>query len=271
LVVQWSAIDAASVELSPSPGMTVDDDFLGWLMDQANARKLRVLVTPVIELEQAPANADKRALAPSDPARWFWSYHRFLLHYARIAEAHKAVCFAVGADLPLSLAQDEHWTALITDVRKAYKGKLTYVARAEHFESVPFWNEMDFVGLSGVGELLADPSKDAARAQRRAELGKRLRGWVGEHQKPYLLSSVRADFALVSSDKPNETAIKQLDAVRAFYQALNAEKSLAGVYLSLACPGAPAKPPTPVIAPQVASASTEVLKLWYTRSRGPLN
>jgi hypothetical protein len=271
LVVQWSALDAAAVELSPSPGMTVDDDFLGWLMDQANARKLRVLITPVIELEQSPTDADKRALAPSDPARWFWSYHRFLLHYARIAEAHKAVCFAVGADLPLSLAQDEHWAALITDVRKAYKGKLTYVARADHFESVPFWGEMDFVGLSGVGELLADPSKDPARAQRRGDLGKRLRAWLGEHQKPYLLSSVRADFAVVRGQQANETAIKQLDAVRAFYQALNADKSLAGVYLSLARPGGPAKQPVPAEAPPVASASAEVLKHWYTRSRGPLN
>jgi hypothetical protein len=271
LVVQWSALDASAVELSPSPGMTVDDDFLGWLMDQAHARKLRVLVTPVIELEQAPAQADRRALAPSDPARWFWSYHRFLLHYARIAEAHKAVCFAVGADLPLALAQDEHWAALITDVRKAYKGKLTYVARADHFESVPFWNEMDFVGLSGVGELLADPSSDPARAGRRAELGKRLRGFLGAHAKPYLLSSVRADFAVVHGQKPNETAIKQLDAVRAFYQALNADKSLAGVYLSLARPGAQAKQPAASEAPQVASASTEVLRHWYTRSRGPLN
>jgi hypothetical protein len=280
LVVQWSAIDASSVELAPSPGMTVDDDFLGWLMDQASSRQLRVLLTPLIELEQAPQNADKRALAPSDAGRWFWSYHRFLLHYARIAEAHKAVCFAVGADLPLALAQDEHWLALITDVRKAYKGKLTYVARAEHFESVGFWQEMDFVGLSGVGELLADPSKDAARAQRRAELGKRLRSWLLANQKPYLLSSVHADFALVSGDKAltaqgssreqtNALAIKQLDAVRAFYQALNADKALAGVYLSLARPGSAAKPIAAT--PQVASASAEVLKHWYTRSRGPLN
>lgn len=271
LVVQWSALDAAAVELSPSPGMTVDDEFLGWLMDQANARKLRVLVTPVIELEQAPAHADKRALAPSDPGRWFWSYHRFLLHYARIAEAHKAECFAVGADLPLPLAQDEHWTSLITDVRKAYKGKLTYVARAEHFESVPFWNEMDFVGLAGVGELLADPTRDPARAARRTELGKRLRGFVGARPKPYLLSAVRADFAVVHGEKPNDTAVKQLDAVRAFYQALNADKSLAGVYLSLARPGAAQKPPEAEETPAVASASAEVLKHWYTRSRGPLN
>lgn len=273
LVVQWSALDAAAVELSPSPGLTVDDDFLGWLMDQARARKLRVLVTPVIELEQVSAGADRRALAPSDPARWFWSYHRFLLHYARIAEAHKAVCLAVGADLPLALAKDEHWGPLISDVRKAYKGKLTYVARAEHFEQVPFWNRMDFVGLSGVGDLLADPAKDKARAARAAELGKRLRSWVAEHATPYLLSSVRADFARATVHEPALLATKQLEAVRAFYQVLNADKALAGVYLSLARPRAVAQPSTTEdeAAPQVASASAEVLKHWYTRSRGPVN
>lgn len=271
LVVQWSAIDANAVELSPSPALTVDDDFLGWLMDQAHERKLRVLVTPVIELEQVAAGADKRALTPSDPGRWFWSYHRFLLHYARIAEAHKAVCMAVAADLPLALMQDEHWASLITDMRKAYKGQLTYIARADHFESVPLWSQMDFVGLSGVADLLADPAKDAGRAARGAELAKRLRAWVGEHKKPYLLSSVHTDFARAQARDANQVASKQLDAVRAFYQALNADKALAGVYLSLARPGASTKQPVVEDAPQVASASAEVLKHWYTRSRSPLN
>jgi hypothetical protein len=171
----------------------------------------------------------------------------------------------------LALAKDEHWSALITDVRKAYKGKLTYVARADHFEQLAFWNEMDFVGLSGVGDLLADPAKDKARAARATELGKRLRTWVGQHTKPYLLSGVRADFARAQAREPAQLAIKQLDAVRAFYQALNADKALAGVYLSLARPGAAAQQPALEGTFQVASASAEVLKHWYTRSRGPVN
>jgi hypothetical protein len=85
------------------------------------------------------------------------------------------------------------------------------------------------------------------------------------------LSSVHADFARASAREPAQLAIKQLDAVRAFYQTLNADKALAGVYLSLARPGATAQQPALEDAFQVASASAEVLKHWYTRSRGPVN
>jgi hypothetical protein len=284
LVVQWSQLDAAALEIAPSATMTVDDEFLGWLMDQANQRQLRVLVTPVIELEQvasppaapgspppvaSPQAADasgRSALAPSDPARWFWNYHRFLLHYARIAEAHHAACFAVGADLPEVLVRDASWPSLIKDVRKAYKGKLTYAARWESFESVPFWGELDELALAGVGDVWLGTGP--ARDKDLAALTQRLHVWSKEHKRP-LLSSVRTGLSLPAGPKGADLrgSTEQLNAARGLYQWLHAETSLTGVFLSLGRPPVPAQPAPP----QVASASAEVLRHWYTRSRAPSN
>jgi hypothetical protein len=285
LVVQWSQLDAAALEIAPSATMTVDDEFLGWLMDQANQRQLRVLVTPVIELEQPsspvaevqrPEGGPRRALVPAEAAPWFWNYHRFLLHYARIAEAHRAACFAVGADLPDALVQEAAWPNLIKDVRKAYKGKLSYAARWESFEAVPFWSELDEVALAGVGDLWLSGA-GGARDKNLAAFAQRLRAWTKDHKRP-LLSSVRTGTSFLRSraqagaSTPAGAAgadprgsIPQLNAARGLYQWLQAETNLTGVYLSLGRPPQPAQPAPP----ELASASAEVLRHWYTRSRAP--
>lgn len=264
LVVQWSQLDAAATEIAPSATMTVDDEFLGWLMDQAYQHQLRVLVTPVIELEQVSATPQRRTLAPTDPARWFWSYHRFLLHYARIAEAHHAACYAVGADLPDVLVQDATaWAGLIKDVRKAFKGKLTYAANWESFDKVPFWSDVEEVTLAGLGELWASP----ARAKLEPALAQRLRDFSQKQKRAYLLSSVRTVAAPPPSGPDLRGSTAQLDAARSLYQRLQGDSSIAGVYVALSRPLQPAQPSPP----HVASAAAQVLHHWYTRSRPATN
>jgi hypothetical protein len=263
LVVQWSQLDAAATEIAPSATMTVDDEFLAWLLDQAHQHQLRVLVTPVIELEQVSATPQRRTLSPSDPARWFWSYHRFLLHYARIAEAHHATCYAVGADLPDVLVQDAAaWSGLIKDVRKAFKGKLTYAANWESFDKVPFWGEVEEVSLAGVGELWTS----AARANHEAVLAQRLREFGKRQKRTVLLSNLRsASSSAAGADKRG--SMEQLDTVRGLYQRLQADSSVAGVYVAMSRP----LPPAQSAPPHVGSAAAQVLRHWYTRSRPKAN
>lgn len=259
LVVQWSQPEATTVELAPSATLTVDDDFLGWLLDRAHERHLRVMLTPVVELEQAPEDA-KRALAPTDLSRWFWSYHRYVLHYARIAEAHRAASMAVGADLPDALARADAWEALIKDVRKAFKGKLTYVARAEHFDTLPIWKHLDYVALVGAGPALSADAKTALAKQGSQLLG-RLHTWSKAHPQPVVLSSLRSAAGAAQGSDARGTN-EQLVAMRSLYQALQGDKSVAGVYVSVALPSA-----ARASAPALASASTAVLHHWYGRSR----
>jgi hypothetical protein len=260
LVVQWSQLDANSPEIAPSATMTVDDEFLGWLMDQANQHQLRVAVTPVIELEQPQAGASgSRALQPDDAKRWFWNYHRFLLHYARIAEAHHASSFAVGADLPEALLRDETWPSLIKDVRKAYKGKLSYVARWDELDRVPFAESVEELALTGVGELWFG----AEREKRVSGLLQRLRALGKERGRTFAISRVRSALAPAAGKSDPRGTQQQLDAMRALYQAVQGESVLAGLYLGLSRPGAADK----AQAPAVTSASAEVLRHWYTRSR----
>lgn len=256
LIVQWSQLDAKAVEMAPSAGSTVDDDFLGWLMDRAAARELRVLLTPLVDVEERAAG--KRVLDPGDHKRWFWSYHRVALHYARIAEAHHALAFSVGTDLPaLDAPDDAEWRALIGDVRKAFKGQVTYGVRPDHLALVTFWDALDCASVVGVGELL--PGAAGQTSQALAAFGGELRAWAKAHEKkPLLLTALVAGSQAAAGELPRV----QLEGARALYRELAPEPALAGLYLNLPLPAAPFEPA------QLASAPAEVLRFWYARSRG---
>lgn len=254
LVVQWSQLDAAAVEMAPSATHTVDDAFLGWLMDQAAARSLRVLLTPVLVLEQQAA---ARTIAPADHKRWFWSYHRFALHYARIAEAHAACCLAVGWDLPELEQDDAHWRELIADVRKAFKGKLAFGVRPERLQALSFWDALELVNLVGVGALAQGPA--AQTDPKLAALNAGLRGWREKHDRPLLLTRVGVGPGAEAGKEQAQRA--QLDATRALYRSFSSEPLLGGIYVNAVEPGSEAAP-----AP-LARAAGEVLRHWYAGSR----
>ena len=84
-----------------------------------------------------------------DAARWFSAYRDFLLPQARLAEREGVAAFAVGTEL-VQLTHpryEAHWRELIRDLRLLYHGKLTYACEAWNAKNVPFWDELDAIGL----------------------------------------------------------------------------------------------------------------------------
>lgn len=76
------------------------------------------------------------------------TYASFILTYAKTAEEIKAPIFCIGTELEKFVAnRPKFWTDLIRKIRKIYKGKLTYAANWDEFKRVPFWNQLDFIGV----------------------------------------------------------------------------------------------------------------------------
>ena len=40
-----------------------------------------------------------------------------------------------------------YWQKIIKEIRKIYKGKLTYAANWDEFKRVAFWKDLDFIGI----------------------------------------------------------------------------------------------------------------------------
>jgi hypothetical protein len=225
LVVQWGQSSAGAVELSPEDA-TIEDERLMWLMDEANARKLRVLLTPVLVVDKSPgARPDPSS---EDAERWWWSYRRFAIAYARIAGQHHAWGLTLGTELPAMARDNTALEALIRDVRKVFKGKLGYGVRSAEVDTVATWAQFDFVALAGAtGPAAADKLDDRALGVELAKDVTRLRELAERTQKEVLLSEVARS---VRSEPGPVQPIAALRWSRAVFSAFHDQGHLQGVY-----------------------------------------
>lgn len=94
----------------------------------------------------------------SDWQRFEESYARYMLQMADIAREEGIEMLCIGTELSeASLQRTGFWQQLIADVRRKYKGKLTYSANWDNWEKVPFWRELDYIGLGSYFPLSDAP------------------------------------------------------------------------------------------------------------------
>jgi len=118
----------------------------------AHQAEMKVFLKPHIWLFEPSDSKWRSDIYPksdSDWEAWKESYREFILRYAKIAEENKVELFCIGTELTrLSLEKPEFWIALIKEIKKVYKGKLTYAANwYEEYENITFWDNLDFIGV----------------------------------------------------------------------------------------------------------------------------
>ena len=76
------------------------------------------------------------------------SYTSFIMEYAQLAQEVNAEILCIGTELEQFIAnRPEYWSNLIVEIKKVYRGKLTYAANWDEFKRTPFWNDLDFIGV----------------------------------------------------------------------------------------------------------------------------
>lgn len=76
------------------------------------------------------------------------SYEDFILEFAEIAQKMNADILCIGTELEKFVAKrPAYWNRLIAKIKKIYTGKLTYAANWDEFKRVPFWGDLDFIGV----------------------------------------------------------------------------------------------------------------------------
>ena len=217
----------------------------------------------------------------ADWQAWFRSYREFILHYAELAQKHSFEALAVGTELQgTTLGHESQWRSLIRDVRRVYRGKLTYAANWDHeFEALPFWDAVDFAGVQAYFPLTdkADPS-----------LQDLLEGWKGpvarlekvaqQHRRDVVLTEVgyrSADRAAVQpwlwkTGDPTNLEL-QSRCYDALFRAVWTKPWLKGVYAWKWFPGYDTSKSASDngFTPQGKPAEA-MLRLWYASSQIPV-
>ncbi|MBL4663594.1 MAG: glycoside hydrolase [Flavobacteriaceae bacterium] len=76
------------------------------------------------------------------------SYRKFIMAYVKLAHELNVEIFCIGTELEQFIVnRPGYWNGLISEIKTIYKGKLTYAANWDEYKRVPFWKELDFIGV----------------------------------------------------------------------------------------------------------------------------
>ena len=76
------------------------------------------------------------------------AYTKFILEYALLAAETKADIFCIGTELERFVDnRPAYWFSLIKEIKKVYKGMLTYAANWNEYHKTPFWKELNYIGV----------------------------------------------------------------------------------------------------------------------------
>ncbi|WP_176606443.1 glycoside hydrolase family 113 [Streptomyces morookaense] len=139
---------------------TADDSSLRHIIGLAHSAGLKTMIKPHIDLVKG---GDRAEIRPRDPDAWFGAYERCITHYADLATATGVEQFAVGTELAGTSQDGDHWGEVVAAVRKHYKGPLTYAANYDEYKKIPFWRDLDVIGIDAYWPLGDKATTDTAR------------------------------------------------------------------------------------------------------------
>lgn len=171
--------------------MTPTPDQLGQLIDHAKSKNLRVVLMPIVLLDAPEGNEWRGTLNPAHWDDWFDSYRQMITHFAWIGQQHHADVLVVGSELVSTEDKLDEWMRIISQVRGVFKGQLTYSSNWDHYTSVPFWDQLDLIGMNSYWKLGDNRKVPVAEIESRWRAIQRdLLDFVGREGKPLLFLEV---------------------------------------------------------------------------------
>jgi len=109
---------------------------------------VKVMMKPHIWIWQGEYTGKMEMKNESDWKVFEDGYKKFILEYAEVAETNNVEIFCIGTELENFIKErPTFWNQLITEVKNIYKGKLTYAANWDEYTRVPFWGQLDYIGV----------------------------------------------------------------------------------------------------------------------------
>jgi hypothetical protein len=169
------------------------------------------------------------------------SYETYILEHARLAEALNLPIFCIGTELERFIKfRPEYWQRLIKKIKHIYKGKLTYAANWDEYQTTPFWNELDYIGVNGYFPLTEEQTPSVETCKIALEQWKvEMKQFSSTQNKPILFTEFgyrSVDFAAKQpwrSDR-DMTAVNlaaQTNASLAFFETFWYEDWVAGGFI----------------------------------------
>lgn len=141
---------------------------------QAHARGLRVMLVPHLWVESGEWRAKIDPGTDAGWARWTAAYRRWLLGWADVAARENVEMLSLGVELRswVTGPRAPSFVALAREVRRRYRGLLTYSANWDDVERTVVLGELDVIGINAFFPLAG---RDGATFDELLEGGARVR------------------------------------------------------------------------------------------------
>src|SRR5246127_2554986 len=173
--------------------------------------------------------ADINFPGTAENSEWFAQYQPFLEHYAQLASAIHADVLCVGVELEKMSGNEQAWRKLIAGARELYPGPLTYAANfGLEFESIKFWDALDYIGLDEYYPLPDDLTTTA--------VVQKISAVQSRFQKPVLFTEAGFPSVTEANRRPYDDSSGPLDleiqakSYDALLSAFYEKRWFAGVY-----------------------------------------
>lgn len=159
----------------------------------AHARGLRVMLVPHLWVESGEWRAKIDPASDAGWALWTASYGSFARAWAEVAEEGRAELFSAGVELRswVTTSRAPSFGDLLRDLRRVYRGPITYSANWDDVEDTLVLGELDVIGVNAFFPLA---SEDGASFEKLLEGGRRVRDRVRAiaqtWQRPVLFTEV---------------------------------------------------------------------------------
>jgi hypothetical protein len=226
--------------------MTPTPDKLAELIQHAKSKGLRVILMPIVLLDDPRGTEWRGTIKPEDWDKWFDNYRSMLNHFAWIAEQNHVDVMSVGSELVSTENKLSQWTKTIAEVRKVFHGQLTYSANWDHYTSIPFWDQLDLIGMNSYYKLGEDRNVQVPEiVDRWKDIQKDLLGFQRKVGKPLLFLEVGWCSLANAADAPWDYTQTQEDVdldlqkrlYEGFFQAWYREPGLGGFIIWEWTPG----------------------------------
>ena len=168
------------------------------------------------------------------------SYSKYILDFTRLAEKHQVELFCIGTEWGKFVEERPlYWKRLIKEVRKVYSGKLTYAANWDEYSKVPFWKELDYIGVDAYFPLAQEKTPTAAQLKYALlEPLHQLRIISTSNNKPILFTEFGYRSIDFTTKKPWESGREgvvnlqgQINAYEAFFECFWQQEFIAGGFI----------------------------------------
>jgi hypothetical protein len=141
------------------------------------------------------------------------SYEDFIIAHAQAAQETNAEVFCIGTELESFVAaRPQYWQELIQKIRAIYKGEITYAGNWDSYKRVPFWDQMDYIGVDAYFPVNNQKNPDLLTTKAGWEKWKtELSSLSRKHHKKILF----AEYGYISADYAGKEPWKSADELTA--------------------------------------------------------